>query len=493
VSGAIVYLRLDGSLKLLGHFGLLHDSQQAPEGLRDDAETILASMMKARAPIWLSGEGFDALLPHLAERRARTKNGTFALLPLIIQDEPAGMLGLWAADHDGFIDEDRELMMALANQIALTLERTILSRSEAAAREALARSEERMRHAFDAASLGAFSYEIATGATTFDAQMYAHWGLPFGRHIELSELRKRVHPDDWNQWDAAYVEARLRPEGRFDFVFRRVDEQGQVVRHLRCAGRTQFDGDRAVQVSGLMQDVSDRWAYEEELRRRAEVEEQLVGIVSHDLRSPLSAIVLLAGALKGDVSDRPNALRAVDRLTRSADRVSRMVNDLLDFTQARLGGGIPMRKAEIDLAPVLDETIDLLRTEHPARTILFERDATLLGTWDGDRLAQVAQNLVKNALAYSDAGTPVTVRAARQGDDVALDVHNHGEPIEQARLADLFLPLTRATSEGAAKRSIGLGLFIVERIVSAHGGRIEVTSSRDDGTRFVVALPVTPP
>lgn len=231
----------------------------------------------------------------------------------------------------------------------------------------------------------------------------------------------------------------------------------------------------------------------EELRRRSEFEQQLVGIVSHDLRNPLAAISMSVGLLekKGELSDGQR--RTLRRMGQASERAARMIRDLLDFTKARLGGGIALHRRPTDLGEVVTQVLDEVQVAHPGRHVEVDVSPGVRGEWDPDRIAQVLTNLLSNALTYSPGHAPVKVRAFAEGGQVLLSVYNGGAPIPRELLSRLFEPLTRGTlQEGPSSRSIGLGLYIVRDIVRGHGGGVEVVSSEEHGTTFTVHLPRGP-
>jgi PAS domain S-box-containing protein len=227
-----------------------------------------------------------------------------------------------------------------------------------------------------------------------------------------------------------------------------------------------------------------------EARERVDFEQQLIGIVSHDLRNPLSAIVMGAKLLGNGEGLSPRALQVTRRVQSSAQRAARMVNDLLDFTQARLGAGIPIEPRPADLGDVTRAVLEELQAADPARLVITTASGDLRGTWDPDRLCQVVQNLVGNALKYSPADTTVQVELRGADDEVTLAVHNQGAPIPGDRFASIFQPMQRGVARSdPTSRSVGLGLYIVKSLVEAHRGRIEVRSSAGEGTTFTVTLP----
>ena len=177
----------------------------------------------------------------------------------------------------------------------------------------------------------------------------------------------------------------------------------------------------------------------------------------------------------------------VATITSSAQRMERLISDLLDLTQAKLGGAIPLTGRRTDLRQVCEEVMSETRAGHRDAVLRLEATGTLVGEWDADRLAQVVSNLVGNAIQHGE-GTPITLRVREEGDGVTLAVHNGGAPIPLEAMPLIFEPLARGKAERSGG-SIGLGLFIARAIVSAHGGKIDVSSSVDAGTTFTAVLP----
>ena len=234
-------------------------------------------------------------------------------------------------------------------------------------------------------------------------------------------------------------------------------------------------------------------ALAEELRHRADFEQQLIGIVSHDLRTPVNSILLgVTGLVRGEeLSERQT--KSVVRIQSSAERIHRMIRDLLDFTQARLAEGLHIERRPTDLHELIQEVLEEVEATHADREIRLSRDGDGRGQWDPDRISQVVQNLVTNALKYSPGGTPVRIETHARNDGVTLSVHNEGAPIPPDRLGRIFQPLQRASGEvDKTGRSIGLGLYIVKQVVEAHGGSVSVESSAEAGTTFTVRLPRHP-
>jgi signal transduction histidine kinase len=220
--------------------------------------------------------------------------------------------------------------------------------------------------------------------------------------------------------------------------------------------------------------------------------EMFVAILGHDLRTPLGAVITSSQFMleTGGLGEPHHTL--MGGIVRSSRRMNQMVSDLLDFTRSRLGSGVPVTRRSMDMSNVARHAIEEIEAVEPTAVIQFETSGNLRGEWDAGRISQVLVNLLSNALQHGSAkeGIDVTVRGGP--DEVVLRVHNRGPAIATSDLHGLFSPLKRlragATGVGDS-RNLGLGLYIAERIVSAHGGTIDVSSSLDAGTAFTVRLP----
>jgi phosphoserine phosphatase RsbU/P len=229
------------------------------------------------------------------------------------------------------------------------------------------------------------------------------------------------------------------------------------------------------------------------LDETGEFRERLIGIVSHDLRNPISAILLGATLMLRQSDLDARATQTVIRMQSAAQRASRMIADLLDYTQAHLGGGIRVTRSPGDLHAVARQVVEEIAGTHLDRTIELTHEGDARGLWDGDRAAQALGNLVSNAVSYSPRNTPVIVKVIGAAENVALSVHNRGTVIPPDRLRHIFQPMQRLSNElSSASRSVGLGLYIVEKIVAAHEGTVHVASSEADGTTFTMTLPRAP-
>ena len=235
----------------------------------------------------------------------------------------------------------------------------------------------------------------------------------------------------------------------------------------------------------LQELVTETMRLHELARDRAVFAEQMVGIVSHDLRNPLSTIQMSA-VLMGRPGVDPAPV--LGRLTRSADRATRLIGDLLDFTQARLGAGISVTPTRMDLSRCVAEAVDEFSSSYPARAIVHRHQGDRHCQGDCDRLAQLVGNLIANAVTYGDPAKPVEVVSKAHDGEATISVHNWGPPIPQELQAALFRPMVRGEVE-AGGRSVGLGLYIVGEIAKSHGGTVRLESSAARGTCFSVVIP----
>lgn len=222
-----------------------------------------------------------------------------------------------------------------------------------------------------------------------------------------------------------------------------------------------------------------------------------LGILGHDLRSPLGAISLSSELLLSSDELPPKSIKNVSRIFSSVKRSIKIVGDLLDFTRTQLGSGIPVRIEDGDLAPMCVAMVEEARAYHPDRQIDIRTEYRVLGQFDKARMEQVLTNLIGNAIQHGEIDAPVTVTLKTDGEYALFSVLNRGPRIDDAVKANLFKPMARCLRSGADEygpgAGLGLGLHIASAIVSAHKGVIQVDSESGSGTTFTVRIPLKPP
>jgi signal transduction histidine kinase len=221
--------------------------------------------------------------------------------------------------------------------------------------------------------------------------------------------------------------------------------------------------------------------------------DRFLAILGHDLRTPIGAIMTSTRFML-DLGDlRDPYLTLVSQMESSARRMNRLVGDLLELTRTRMGDSIPISRATVDMAILVQEVVDEVSASYPTYRFEISTTGDLRGAWDGERLLQALINLVSNAVHHGVADRPITITAAGSDDEVAVTVHNEGAAIESDRMDHLFDAMKEIQPAGMRdRRHLGLGLYIVDKIVAAHAGRIDVQSSNGGGTTFSIHLPRAP-
>ncbi len=227
-------------------------------------------------------------------------------------------------------------------------------------------------------------------------------------------------------------------------------------------------------------------AYAEQVNHSRDI---FLAILGHDLRAPLQAVSMSSEMLASKAGLDEKARSHVQRIRNSTRHMGAMVNDLLEFVRSRLGQSLPIVRSPLSMSVLAQAAIDEASAGQPLSDLRFEKDGETDGEWDQGRIEQLLQNLIGNALQHGASNLPITLRLHGEPDSVTLTLHNYGEPIAESAISTLFFPLVRSTSDRVGETSLGLGLFIVNEVVLAHGGTVQVTSNEADGTTFTVMLP----
>lgn len=266
-------------------------------------------------------------------------------------------------------------------------------------------------------------------------------------------------------------------------------DDGTVV-HTRASATPITDAEgRIASVALMFEEASDDWEARTAGASAERFREHFIGVLGHDLRVPLSAVVTGSAILQG-LALAPAERRIAERIASSAGRMMRMIAQILDFARERFGTGFPIERRAASIHEIVRSVLsEFDGSDGPPVEAAFEGEGK--GHWDPDRLAQVVANLVENARTHGAIDGAVRVRVCDEPSGVRLEVHNTGEPIPRAILPVIFQPF-RSTVPNRT-RGLGMGLYIASAIVHAHGGTLTVESTADHGTTFAAWLPDGPP
>jgi signal transduction histidine kinase len=361
----------------------------------------------------------------------------------------------------------------------------------------LRESEDRYRTLFDLSPTALYSCDASGVIQKFNRHAAALWG----REPAVGDTDERFcgsfklfRPDGsfmaHEDCPMAEVISGARPEVRdAEVVMERPDgSRVTVVVNINAIKNQRGD---VTEAFNSFHDISERKQAETRLadsltteRELAEFREMFIGILGHDLRTPIASISMAAGMLLERGLLDEHDVKTVGRIIRSDQRMADMITQLLDLTRARLGGGLPLERKPTDLREVIRVVVE----EFDA-PIHVDAIGDLTGFWDIGRLSEVISNLTGNAIQYAARGTSVSVGAYVDQTHVVVEVSNQGDPIPADVLPFIFEPFRRARPlEKSATGNLGLGLYIAHQIVLSHGGTLDGQSA-DGTTTFVMRLP----
>lgn len=332
------------------------------------------------------------------------------------------------------------------------------------------RAQARLSLALDAAGAGTWSTDPRAKTITGDARFRELFGLGEGDTWSLESWRAGFTPEDAAALDKALA------AGSVKLALKVVNVEGRWV-ELRGRHDDAEGGD-----FGTVHDISDSRAQQEQM---LQMKDRLMGIASHDLRNPLSAVKMGATLLARSKSLDEREQRLVTNISVSVERMSKLIVQLLDLTRARLGGGLPLEKKSIDLKQLVETLVEETRMA-TSRAFDVKTESVTMEV-DPDRISQVISNLLGNAVKHGDSAQPITIKLEPKGKGARLVVENHGERIPPSLLSTLFEPFVQGQTS-AVREGLGLGLFISREVVHAHGGQLTATSSPEGLTAFIVEL-----
>jgi PAS domain S-box-containing protein len=543
-AAAVVYLAGDGSeLRLVGGRGV-PPFERLPVLPRERAAP-LADAVRASAPLWFSDhQSFAERYPHLALTATPANQlQAIAALPLVHEGRLQGGVALSYDAPQSFGDDERDELLHFAGHCALAMERARLHERERRARteaetllrvagaindarldlESIVQKMTDESTALVGAKFGAFFYNVRneegesyqlftlSGAPresferlglprntpifgpTFRGEgvvriddvkkdprygtMSPHHGMPRGHLPVTSYLAVPVMARDGSVIGGLFFG---HPEAA-----RFTPDHERLVAELARIAATAFENAMLFRASRTAEERHRRLA--DELAETVRLNELFIGVLAHDLRNPLAGITASA-TLAARRSQDERLAAPLARISAGAERMSRMVEQLLDVARIRLDHRMPLAPAPADLLAIVKRVTDELHDANHGANVGVVHEGEVQGTWDADRLAQLFSNLVGNALQH---GTGAEVRIQIDGrapDTVRVQVHNQGA-IPDAIIPTLFDPFGAPSRSREGSRGLGLGMFIAQEIARAHGGALAVASSQVEGTTLTLTIP----
>jgi PAS domain S-box-containing protein len=417
------------------------------------------------------------------------------IAPLRTRGRAFGTISVWSsAPNAAYSGEDLAFLGELADRAALAIENADLFRR-------LAESEDKLNMAMEAGRLGVFEWDVATGTVFWSSSLEEAHGIPKGSFEGTFEAFQRdVHPDDREQVLTA-IHTVVRERTHHHLEYRIIRPDGEV-RWLEANAQLHCDPEgHPVRLLGICVDVTERKRAERHLERTLESlthadrrKDEFLAMLAHELRNPLTPMVLALNLLESRDAANELERRAHKILGRQLHHMTRLVDDLLDVSRISRGK-IELAREVLDLCRIVREVVLDHGDAAQARNLRFEVELPNEPCWvsgDGVRLAQVLGNVVGNALKFSDAGGAVRVALERDPDNgwPTLSVRDQGVGIAGDLLPSIFDAFTQADQRHGG---LGLGLAVVRGIVELHGGHVTAVSDGvGTGTELRISLPPSP-
>ena len=460
---------------------------------------------------------------HLALLRALQLR-SYVVAPIQGRDRVRGAITfVYAESGRTYEQDDLQFVEDLAGRAAIALENAELVRDLITTRaqleenqvelemsnaelettlDQLSRSESLLAEAQSSAHLGSWEWDMIGGDITWTDEMYRLYGYdPHSVTVDFDRYMAGIHADDRVVAQEAIQEA-LRTNGTFVFEHRAVGVDG-VQRVLHCRGRVVTDDDgRPLRMTGSAQDVTERRAAEDAIRRAHQDMERanraksdFLASMSHELRTPLNAIgghvELIELGIHGPVTDAQRV--SLERIRASQEHLLGLINDILQFAKVE-AGRLEYRIADLRLNDVLAEVVGMLEPQAHMRGLEFTNacgDEDLSVRADHDRMQQILINLIGNAIKFTDKGGSVTLDCERDGDVALIRVIDTGHGIAADDLESIFDPFVQVRGTRAdIPQGVGLGLAISRDLARAMGGDLTVESEVGAGSVFTLRLPI---
>ena len=477
----------DGVLRFNAWRGLSPEYRAEMEG-----QTRWAPGAPPADPIVVGDVDREPSLRPFVQAFKRETIGALAFVPLVSERRIIGECILYGETSHTFSEFELKTALAIGCLVGFAVERTRTL-------ERAVRDHQRMLYALDAASMGTWEWDLATGAVQWSDNLERIHGLAPGTFTgHFSSYEHEIHPEDRDRVLAS-LSAALETGAPHDVEYRIVTPDGPKWVHGK--GRVEYDAaGSAIRVTGVCMDISGRKAVElentrlfQEAQHANRLKDEFLATLSHELRTPLNVILGRTAMLRAAAADSQAIPQIAESIQRNGEILSRLVADLLDVSRITVGQ-MTLDVQPLSFASVLHAAAQAVQSAAQAKaiqmTVTIEPDVRpVLG--DATRLQQVCWNLLANAVKFTPSGGQVHARLTQDAAEMRLTVEDSGEGIDAGLLPHVF-EMFRQGEPGAAGRQsgLGLGLSIVRRLTELHGGTVTAESAgRGRGSTFTVRLP----
>ena len=475
----------DGVMRFKAYRGLSEAYRQAVEG-----HTPWSPDSPSPDPIVVNDVRADPSLSSYLPVFDAEGIAAMAFIPLVSLGRVIGKFMLYYAAPTQLTPDDVQLAAVIASQVAFAVERT---RTEQQVR----RSEERLRFALDAAAMGTWDWDLVTNEVQWSDNLESIHGLPPNSFDgTFASYEKEIHPEDRSRVYAS-VERALKEGVPHDVEYRLLAPDG-TIRWCEGKGRVEYESGRPVRMSGVCMIVTRR--KEAELDRLAAAEEsnrlkdEFLATLSHELRTPLNAILGWVQMLQSGELSAARKRQALDVIGRNARLQAQLIEDILDVSRI-ITGKLEIERAPISMSQLLETVVAGIAPAAATKGLVFQSDvAPTLAPIEGDarRLYQVLNNVLANAVKFTDAGGTIQLRCDADDTWLRIEIRDSGIGIPPAFLPHVFDRFRQADSRATRLHGgLGLGLAIAKHLVELHGGVIEAHSGgAAKGTLVSIHLPV---
>jgi PAS domain S-box-containing protein len=351
--------------------------------------------------------------------------------------------------------------------------------------EALLTSEERLRLALDAGNIGVWDWDIQHNALTWSERVYQLHGVSKETFaVSLENFLHLVHPEDKAYVQEA-IEHALQEHTPFNINFR-LDTPPAEIRWLTTSAKVIYDKTgRPIRMLGATSDITQQ----KELERQ---KDEFIGMASHELKTPITSLKGFTQLLKRQLEKQGLAepVALLNKMEMQLTRLTKLVSDLLNVSKIQ-AGTLDYAKEPIDIDTLVYDIVDTMQQISTTHTLTIQGTSHKQVVGDSDRLGQVFNNLISNAVKYSPQANRVDISLSATQDTVTVSVRDYGIGIPEEHLHKIFDRFYRVSDvHDQAFPGLGMGLYISSEIVERHGGRLWVENAESKGTTFFVSLPV---